>query len=342
MNKKIKSCILSLIILSALLIGCDIDNIGGSENYGLYFSIPIYDYSDFHYLIDTLYKSSFLDYCNNTTGVLAQHTYDNQILSNDISFEVWVQADYYPGGGKRSAVAHILLPEEPVGGYSDTLINTTRIPGIRFFGSFRKLNPDEYYISEYAGMIGLKINMPDYFHAGIVYKTQDGKKYGIGSYESAQTDTLLLKMFKTDNQSPDQTPLAWQLKLKNVYRLPINNVLQKEFFLYVYFYENGVYISKLPGMTKQLLEIINLDRYQPNSHIPPPDGMFDFLPGYTIIPETGDIIFPTFRPFYDEFRDEGVDSVYWCPEIYGLSKTVAQNTQNATRFFIRGYANCGN
>ena len=342
MNKKIKSCILSFILLSAFLIGCDKDNnICGPGIGDTRFNIAAYEYSDNHFLIDTLYRRSFLDYYNNTTGILTQHTYDNQILSNDISFEVWVQADFYPGGGKRSAVAHILLPAEPVGGYSDTLINTTRIPGIRFFGSFRKLNLDEYYISEYAGMIGLKINIPDNYHAGIVYKTQNGKKYGIGSYESTQTDTLLLKMFKTENQSPDQTPLAWELKLKNVYRLPITNVLQSPFLLDVVIDDYNVYRSIIPGMNILLLQITQLDRYQPNSRIPPPDGIFDFLPGLTIIPETGDIIFPTFRPFYDEFRDAGVDSVYWFPELYEQRKTVAQNLPIANKFRIHGYGESG-
>ena len=131
MNKKIKSCILSFIILSAFLIGCDSDNIGGAENNDFNFSIPIYDYSDFHYLVDTLYRSSYLDFFNNTSGVLNQHTYDYEILKNDASLEVWVQADYEME--RRLAVSYILLPEEPAGGYSDTLWNVSQIHGIRFF-----------------------------------------------------------------------------------------------------------------------------------------------------------------------------------------------------------------
>lgn len=341
MNKKIKSCILSFIILSAFLIGCDSDNISVPETNDINFSIPIYEYSEYHYLVDTLYKSSFLDYCNNTSGVLTQHTYDNAILKNDVSLEVWVQANYIDTV-TRLAVSYILLPEEPVGGYSDTLWNVSQVHGFRFFGSFRKLKPDEFYISEYTGMIGFKIDLPSYYHAGIVYKTQDGKKYGIGSYETAQTDTLLLKMFKIYNQNPDQTQLAWELKLKNVYRLPIKNVLQSKLRLNVFFYDNGVYGLNLPGVNLDLLQITKLDRYQVFSRNPPPDGLFDFLPGLTIMPETGDIILPTFRPFYDEFRDVGADSVYWFPELYEQRKSYAQTKPNAIRFFIRGYAYSGN
>ncbi|MBL7127800.1 MAG: hypothetical protein ISS16_02325 [Ignavibacteria bacterium] len=340
-EKKIKSCILSFIILSAFLNGCDKDDIINGPGIGdTRFNIAVYQYSDNFFLVDTLYRRSFLDYYNNETGILTQHTYDNRILSNDVSFEVWVQCEVTEIS-KRFAVAYLLLYEEPVGGYSDTLWNVSQTHGIRFFGYFRKLNPNEYYISEYAGMIGFKINIPSNFHAGIVYKTSNVKKYGIGSYESTQTDTLLLKMFKTENQSPDQTPLAWELKLKNVYRLPITNVLQSPFLLDVVIDDYNVYRSIIPGMNILLLQITQLDRYQPNSRIPPPDGIFDFLPGLTIIPETGDIIFPTFRPFYDEFRDAGVDSVYWFPELYEQRKTVAQNLPIANKFRIHGYGESG-
>ena len=340
MSKKINSCFLVIFICSVIFIACDCDNISSSGTNNFNFSIPIYDYSDFHYLIDTLYRRSFLDYYNDSTGILTQHTYNNKILSNDNSFEIWVQCEVTEIN-KRYAVAHTLLYEEPAGGYSDTLINTTQIPGIRFFGYFRELHPGEYYISPTAGMIGFKINLPDNYHAGIVYKTQEGNKYGKGSNDIGPQDTLIIKMFKTENQSPDGTPLAWELKLKNIYRLPFVNVLQSPFLLDVVFNDNGYYRSTIPGMNTLLLQITKLDRYQANTRVPPPDGIFDFLPGYTIITETGDIIFPTLRPFYDEFRNAGVDSVYWFPELYEQRKTIAKIFPIAHRFLIHGYAESG-
>ena len=341
MLKKINSCFIVVFIFSVIFIACDSDNIGGSGTNNFNFSIPIYDYSDSHYLVDTLYGRSFLDFHNHDSGIITQHTYDNRILSNDVSFEVWLQCEVTEIN-KRLAVAHLMLYERPAGGYPDSLKNPSQlVPGKVSFGYFRELHPGEYYISEYAGMIGFRINIPDDYHAGIVYRTNSGKEFGAGSIASGAQDTLILKMFKTANQSPVETPLAWELKLKNIYRLPINNVLQNPFDLNVYFYENGVYEPRIPGTTVSILEITKLDRYQANTRTPPQDGIFDFLPGYTIIPETGDIIFPTFRPFYDEFRDAGVDSAYWCPEIYGMRKTVAQTTQNANRFLIHGYAVSG-
>ena len=341
MPKKINSLFLVIFILSVIITGCDKDNnICGLGVDTQRFSTGVLDYSDNWFLVDTLYKRSFLDFYNDSTGILTQHTYDNRILSNDISFEVWVQCEVTEIN-KRYAVAHTLLYEEPAGGYSDTLINTTQVPGIRFFGFFRQLTPNEFYISEYAGMIGFKINIPDNYHAGIVYRTQNGNKYGKGRNDVGPQDTLILKMFKTANQSPDGTPLAWELKLKNIYRLPVAKVLSSPFLLDVVYDDYGVLRSKIPGMNTLLLQITKLDRYQANTRVPPPDGVFDFLPGYTIITETGDIIFPTFRPFYDEFRDAGVDSVYWFPQLYEQRKSIAQTYPIAHRFRIHGYAVSG-
>lgn len=304
------------------------------------FNIAAYEYSDNHYFLDTLYKSSFLDVYNNTSGVLSQSTYNNEVFSNDISFEVWIQADYSSGSDKRTAISYTQLYEEPLGGYPDSLIKTTKVPGLRFFGSFRKLKPTEYTIDRYAGFISLKINVSATTpHVGVTYKTQDGKKYGIGSYESNKTDTLILKLVKTENQSPDQTPLAWELKMKNIYRLPVSKVVKDGFNLDIKFEQDGVYSPKLPsstGLTKNLIELLQLDRYQPDSRNPPPDGKFDFLPGLTINTETGDVIFPTLKPF--EEIPGLTDSSYIFDELYTLRKLDAQTKPLATKYKIIGSA----
>ena len=87
--------------------------------------------------------------------------------------------------------------------------------GLKFSGYFRKLEPTEYYINPYAGFISLKINVPDNYHIGVAYRTKKGKIYGTTeSDRSGFSDTLILKMIKVKDQSPDQTPLAWELKLR--------------------------------------------------------------------------------------------------------------------------------
>lgn len=304
------------------------------------FQINIYDYSDNHYFLDTLYKYSFLDYYNNTTGILDPETINNQILVTDPSFEVWVQT-LITDGRKRSAVAITMLPEATTVSY-DSLISTEEITGLRFFGQFRKLEPNEYTINALAGFISLNINLPENYAVGVTYVTKDGEKYGRSSIEKPNfNDTLILKMIKCNNQSPDATPLAWELKMKNIYRLPVSKVIQDGFKLEVFYNRDNVLEPTIPDVNnnpQQLLQVLGLDRYTGTTRVPPPDNIFDFLLGYTINTETGDIIFPTLRPFYDNLSNVGVDTSYFFDELYTSRKNVAITLPIATKYLIKGSA----
>ena len=334
---------LKSIILFALIIFLSV-YINGCEPSGSYvevqnFEVSALDYSDYHFFPDTLYKTSFVDFMNNISGNYLQSTIDNQILNNDSTFEIWLQTETVNPYG-RYASATTMLYEEPPGGYNDTLINTTQVPGLHYFGYFRKLESWEYYIYPIAGMIGININVPTDYHAAISYKTNDSKKYGTSSFESNSSDTLILKMFKTDTQEPGVTPLAWELKLKNVYRLPINNIFNDGFELNVYYDSAGAFIKTIPnglGIQRGLLGITKLDRYTGTTHNPPPDSVFDFLVGYTIDTSSSDIIFPYLRPFLDDFILANINSNYHFAELYTQSKTIASTAPNANKYFLKGF-----
>ncbi|MDQ3019900.1 MAG: hypothetical protein M3R36_04915 [Bacteroidota bacterium] len=76
------------------------------------YEIKVWDYSENHYFLDTLYKQSFLDYYNNAT--ISQLT---EFLSvDDQSFEVWAQTDLTVTD-YREAALHIDLPVLPSNGY---------------------------------------------------------------------------------------------------------------------------------------------------------------------------------------------------------------------------------
>lgn len=86
-----------ILVLSVLyiifLIGCKetvTNNTPGQNNS---FSIPVWDYSDYHYFIDTLYKTSFLVVMNDSTGIIPQSVLNNKIRTDLPSFQVWVQCD---------------------------------------------------------------------------------------------------------------------------------------------------------------------------------------------------------------------------------------------------------
>jgi len=316
---------------------------GGSSEQA--FQINVYDYSENHYFLDTMYKSSFLDVYNSTSNQYSPTTYANRVLSDDYTtFEVWIQAEY-TDVDKRAAVCWTQLGEKPVGGYPDTLKKTDIVPGVRFFGSMRKLKPTDYFIDPYAGFISLKVNVSPNYTIGVTYSTQPTPgapltRYGISSSEANFTDTLILKMIKCENQSPE-TPLAWELKMKNIYRLPVSKIVEDGFKIDVnYIKEDNIPSPSIPagGTDKNLLQVLGLDKYTGKEKRPPPDGIFDFIPGATINLETGDIIFPTLRPFYDNIQDAGADTSLIFKTLYTNRKADAQNSTLATRYIIKGTA----
>ncbi len=312
------------------------DYTGGSSQQD--FQINVADYSDNVYFFDTLYKSSFIDYMNSPNNQYSQTTIDNQVLVNDPSFEVWIQTETNEPM-KRFASAITLLHDTNLVIDYDTLKGNVSDPGKRFFGYFKKLRPSDYYVNPIAGFISLKTSVDPNYSVAVAYRTYTGKKYGRGEIDYPAPDTMVLKMIKCANQNPVTTPDAWELKLKNVYRLPVNKILEDGFKLdLLYYNSDNNYVRSINNTGRNLIEITGLDRYTGKGRIPPPDGAFDFLPGITIIPETGDIIFPTLRPFYDNIRDAGFDSTYQFSSLYLSRKLEAQSSPLANKYVIKGSA----
>lgn len=311
------------------------DYAGGTSEQN--FQINVYDYSDNHYFFDTLYKSSFLEVYNDSIGGnYSFNTQSNQVLVNNVDFEVWVQCDYTVQD-KRFAVAYTMLGARNEVPY-DTLIKTDEIPGIRFFGYFRKLSANEYFVDDFGGYISLKTSVDPNYAIGVTYSTFGQKKYGKGLSESTGTDTLILKMVKCKNQSPDITPLAWELKMKNVYRLPVSKVVEDGFTFDVMYNDQNVYKPNLPNQSRSLNQMLLIDRYQGKERRGPPDGKFDFIDGKTINRETGDIIFPTLRPFFDNLVQANVDTSFIFYEIYTQKKNLTLSSPKNSLYAIKGSA----
>jgi hypothetical protein len=305
------------------------------------FQINVWDYSDNHYLFDTLYKKSFLEVYGDSTGTnqYSQDVQNNRIKYTDNTFEVWMQCDVTESK-KRFAVGKVMLGARPPGGYDSTVTKPEVIIGEKFAGYFRKLESSEYYYNEYAGYINLKISVTNNIHVGVVYRNYLDSIYGKGEKECSSNENLILKLFKIDNQIPSISPLAWELKLKNIYRLPVSKILEDGFKLEVLYNNNNTYQPTVPNSlgNKSLAMITKIDRFTGKEYSPPPDGIFDFKVGKTINPETGDIIFPTLKPFYDEIRLNGGDSTIQFREIYTLSKTEVSQNPKASMFALSGSA----
>lgn len=318
------------------------DYVGGAQQQEI--NIPAYEYDENHFFLDTLYKASFLDYYNNPDDLLSPTTINQSVIVYPPEqFEVWVQTDNSVQDFRFAVATTMLYERGPnANGYDqDTVVTSpTQVPGIRFAGLFRKLDPSEYYVNPEAGFISLKTQIPPNYHVAVAYQTKDNKYYGTRSFDKPSDQNLILKMVKVKDQSPDQTPLAWELLMKNIYRLPVSKIIESGFRLEVRYLDENIWEPNLPGQSVSLSTMLDIDRYTGKQKSPPADNIFDFFPGYTINTETGDIIFPTLRPFWDNLDSAGIsDTTLIFSDIYTKRKSeVRQNSPLASKYALIGSA----
>lgn len=212
--------------------------------------------------------------------------------------------------------------------------------------SARLLTSSEYTLNSALGYISLKTKLQADEVLAVAYEyTYRGQRYQVGEFSSDIKDnnqTLILKLLKNTSNSPGNP--SWDLMMKNVYSLNAYQVQQEDFRLDI-LYQNdtlGTYINYIPegNINKQiLLRVLNLDRLD-NQNQPNPNGFFDYVEGYTIISQTGQIIFPEVEPFGSYLRSKiGNDAIankYVFQELYDSTKTVAQQIAEKNKFRLKG------
>lgn len=324
-----------VVIISITLISCDDSAVNNSTSIPQdNFMIYAWDYSDSHYFVDTLYRRSFTEYYSDS---MTTYVISNSIIESPTQpLEVWVQCDVIYID-KRFCVGKVMLEARPPQGYDTSVTNPEIILGEKYAGYFRKLLPSEFYHNNLSGFIGLNISVPENYHVGVVYQNYSSQIFGRGYMESLPTDTIILKLFKVDNQSPDLTPLAWELKMKNVYKMPFTN-LQTSTTIKTKFILNYNYYDTLIGYTTPLITMLKLDRVNNTTLLPPPDGKFDWLAGKTIFPAEGYLVFPTLEPFGKDLQLMPNDSNYCYFELYSQRKSNAQISNKASYYAIKGNA----
>ncbi|MEM6326078.1 MAG: cell surface protein SprA [Bacteroidota bacterium] len=171
----------------------------------------------------------------------------------------------------------------------------------------------------------------------------------------------LLKLVR-DN-APVPTDAAWDLTMRNIYRVGGRSLNPRDLDLQVTYEQPGSAAPQriLPGVQISdgltLLQALGLDRTN-DAGLPPGDNIIDFRPGYTVDARSGRIIFPVREPFgrYMEglLRDgayvngtevgvtiasgyEAVASDFVFPEMYELKRDVAERELNKlSRYAIEG------
>lgn len=234
----------------------------------------------------------------------------------------------------------------------DNIINVLQSPPFSFQQSrdFEKvqgrlLNASEYSFNPELGFLSLNVNLRPDQVLGVAFQYDyNGRSYQIGEFASDQynPDTLgviYVKMLKST------TPLVgiplWDLMMKNIYSLNAYQVNREDFKLDVFFEDAGGgekrFLPDLPE--KPLIQVFNLDNLNTQGD-PAPDGIFDFVQGLTIFPQTGRIMFPVLEPFGSslakQFDDPQIANFYSYQVLYDSTVIRAREYPELNRFSIRG------
>ena len=80
--------------VSLIMYSCDSTVTNNPTTEEVNFTIPVWDYSDFHYFFDTLYKRSFREVIDDSVNyfIYSQYVTDNRIMPAPEP-EIWIQCD---------------------------------------------------------------------------------------------------------------------------------------------------------------------------------------------------------------------------------------------------------
>lgn len=190
----------------------------------------------------------------------------------------------------------------------------------------RQLSANEYTLNSELGYISLNQRLSNdevlavafqYTLNGNVYQVGEFANDGInatgdenqpqqGNIGARVSKNLVVKMLKSSVTSVEEP--IWDLMMKNIYSLGAYDLDPDNFRLNILYTDPQPlnYIKPAEGGTPlpedvvetPLLRVFNLDNLNSNNDpITEGDGFFDFVPGYTIDPVNGLIIFTSVEPF---------------------------------------------
>ncbi len=213
--------------------------------------------------------------------------------------------------------------------------------------SARQLSSNEYTYHPELGFISVNVNLQADQILGVAFEYDyNGKTYKVGefaneSYSPDSLGVLFVKMLKSTTQRIDLP--TWDLMMKNVYSVGAFQVNQQDFKLDIFYEDPGkgekrfLPDSELAG--EPLLQVFNLDNLNVLGD-PCPDGVFDFVPGVTINPRNGRIMFPVLEPFSNSLSDriasQRLKDKYDYFVLYDSTIVRAREYQDLNRFTIRG------
>lgn len=228
----------------------------------------------------------------------------------------------------------------------------------------RKLNPTEYFFNPQVGFLSLNQPLqPDEVLAVAYQYSFNGKIYQVGEFsQDVSPDTTVnlggsqkvqfLKLLKATSQRT--TLPLWDLMMKNVYSLKtkdgsfLTTIQPGDFKLNVLYEEPSLgqkrFLPEGPKSGVPLITILNLDRLNARND-PLPDGVFDYLEGFTVISSQARVIFPLLEPFGRDLdsaafsgSSQAIKDQYVYYPLYDTIKEIAKTFANLDRYIISGYA----
>ena len=211
----------------------------------------------------------------------------------------------------------------------------------------RLLSSQEYTLNNALGFISLKTPLRADEVLAVAYEfTYGGQTYQVGEFSSdikESKSTLMVKLLKPNACSPKNG--CWDLMMKNVYSLGTRSLRENGFKLDIYYASDSLgtnitYIPEQQLKSNSLLQMLGLDRLDSNNSKENPNGIFDFIEGYTVDASSGRIFFPSVEPFGNYLRKKiGNDAIadkYVFEELYDSTKTIAKQIAEKDKFYLIG------
>ena len=172
---------------------------------------------------------------------------------------------------------------------------------------------------------------------------------GTGQREVTPPKVIFTKLLKPSNQRTNVP--TWDLMMKNVYNLGTSQ-LNREGFEFDIFYEDDFddgslkkYIPEDGLNTIPLLQLFGLDRLNRFGD-PQADGIFDYVPGVTVVERTGTVVFPVLEPFGKSLKEQinnpELEKKYVYQALYDTTITIARQSLELNKFVMKSRVKSAN
>ncbi|QED39105.1 cell surface protein SprA [Antarcticibacterium arcticum] len=217
----------------------------------------------------------------------------------------------------------------------------------------RQLRPNEYTLNTRLGYISLNQRLSNDEVLAVAYQyTINGQVYQVGEFANDGVDAnitsgngdgvrvnqnLVVKLLKSTVTNVNEP--IWDLMMKNIYALGAFQLERDDFRLNILYTDPQPlnYITPVEGANvplpqdvaeTTLLRVFNLDRLNfTNDPVVGGDGFFDYVPGITIDPQNGLVIFTTVEPFGKHLFEKLDNTPNSGPENYNLPETYNANQE---------------